>query len=1047
MQYDGSVWINTEMDSDGIVKGFERIKDGAGDVAVTVKRVGNVIDKAFSVAGDSSAVTTACRKLEDLARSYADVGNQLEAEKKKLAILKEDFEYLSNVLDPLSDSGPKGFDLDLDTYLEYTEALKALPQEIEKQQAVVDRLEKQWQKSSEAIENSVRKVTQTVNQELERQAETAERTAERIENAATRETAANRRVEASSMNAGTGAVAEEFDRASTAANNFGNRLGKLAAAAFVFDIIRRGLRGVVSYFGSALMANNKFANAVRKLEGSLMTAFQPIYEAVLPALIKLIEWLNYAVQAIGRFYAAMAGKDYNEMRKNAASLNSTISGTGNTMEDAAESTDKAGESIEDIGDKAKEARRSLAGFDEITRLLKDDSEDLSNSLDDLNKGDSYEIPEINNSQPIFEEFKLPDEWGAAIDKLAMRIRDIFFEWEDLTPEVMAEKLVTALTTLAGGVIGFALGGFKGALIGMTAGAILGVLLSGIIFDGDGTLSKEEILKSIIAALSMIAGGILGFSMAGVLGAGIGITAGAVLTVILSNLIFDGDGTISKEEILKSIIAALSIIAGGVIGFVAGGPMGAAVGITLGAGLSFVLESATFNDDGRIGSGEIIKSMVSCIDLIAGTAIGAVVGGPGGAAIGFIVSAGLSVLLTKFTFDENGNISADAIMEALLEVLLVAAGVGLGFVAGGPGGAAMGLLISLTIVFSSKSITFEGIQNAFEGLRNKMSQWATKAKEDVEDLLIKPTDDGLVNMVKNWKEKLADYSEYFEGRQNFMADRADILLYHPMSEMSATLSRQQVSDTERASNSIVGIMKRLFDDTRTSYTIPTDTEFRNLGNKIAQSISDSSTKIKQSWSSVTSWFVEEVAKPIKEAVEDLAKSVADGLMTTLQNITTAIKNAVESAVEAVKRLIASLKELGKQQEEQEESASDSSKSSSGSSSGSSSSDAKTASIASYSHTPEIPQLARGAVIPPNKKFLAVLGDQRHGTNVEAPLATIQEAVAMVMEDFIQSNLAGHEATVAVLQQILEAVLGIELDGETISNAVNSYNRKMAVVKGG
>ena len=55
--------------------------------------------------------------------------------------------------------------------------------------------------------------------------------------------------------------------------------------------------------------------------------------------------------------------------------------------------------------------------------------------------------------------------------------------------------------------------------------------------------------------------------------------------------------------------------------------------------------------------------------------------------------------------------------------------------------------------------------------------------------------------------------------------------------------------------------------------------------------------------------------------------------------------------------------------------------------------------------------------------------------------------MVMEDMIQSNLAGHEATVSVLQQILEAVLGIELDGEAISNAVNNYNRKMAVVRGG
>ena len=41
--------------------------------------------------------------------------------------------------------------------------------------------------------------------------------------------------------------------------------------------------------------------------------------------------------------------------------------------------------------------------------------------------------------------------------------------------------------------------------------------------------------------------------------------------------------------------------------------------------------------------------------------------------------------------------------------------------------------------------------------------------------------------------------------------------------------------------------------------------------------------------------------------------------------------------------------------------------------------------------EIPALASGAVIPPNRKFLAVLGDQKSGTNIETPLSTIKQAV--------------------------------------------------------
>lgn len=44
---------------------------------------------------------------------------------------------------------------------------------------------------------------------------------------------------------------------------------------------------------------------------------------------------------------------------------------------------------------------------------------------------------------------------------------------------------------------------------------------------------------------------------------------------------------------------------------------------------------------------------------------------------------------------------------------------------------------------------------------------------------------------------------------------------------------------------------------------------------------------------------------------------------------------------------------------------------------------------------VPYLADGAVIPPNKKFLAVLGDQTSGTNIEAPLSTIEDAVQNVL----------------------------------------------------
>ena len=46
---------------------------------------------------------------------------------------------------------------------------------------------------------------------------------------------------------------------------------------------------------------------------------------------------------------------------------------------------------------------------------------------------------------------------------------------------------------------------------------------------------------------------------------------------------------------------------------------------------------------------------------------------------------------------------------------------------------------------------------------------------------------------------------------------------------------------------------------------------------------------------------------------------------------------------------------------------------------------------------IPQLAQGAVIPPNREFLAVLGDQKAGTNIEAPLETIVQAFRQALAE--------------------------------------------------
>lgn len=97
-------------------------------------------------------------------------------------------------------------------------------------------------------------------------------------------------------------------------------------------------------------------------------------------------------------------------------------------------------------------------------------------------------------------------------------------------------------------------------------------------------------------------------------------------------------------------------------------------------------------------------------------------------------------------------------------------------------------------------------------------------------------------------------------------------------------------------------------------------------------------------------------------------------------------------------------------------------------------------------PKIPYLAKGAVLPANKPFMAVVGDQRHGTNVEAPLTTIQEAVAAVMGDQVAAMMAGFNALLEENQRLRQVVEGIELGDATIGQAADRYQRKMAIMRG-
>ena len=166
------------------------------------------------------------------------------------------------------------------------------------------------------------------------------------------------------------------------------------------------------------------------------------------------------------------------------------------------------------------------------------------------------------------------------------------------------------------------------------------------------------------------------------------------------------------------------------------------------------------------------------------------------------------------------------------------------------------------------------------------------------------------------------------------------------------------------------------------------------------------KIKGVWDNITQWWKSSVADKVSaDHWKALGRRIIDGLLSGLKAAWERVKTWVSNAVNW----------FGNKFVEAQNSIA---RSNSGRSGGFGT---RSGGFGSPSRAPSIsrisaPALARGAVIPPNKEFLAVLGDQKSGTNIETPLATMVDAFKQAMAE------SGGTTTVV-----------IQLDGKEIARS--------------
>lgn len=143
---------------------------------------------------------------------------------------------------------------------------------------------------------------------------------------------------------------KSMKKATGGVQSFGVRLRSIVAGALFFNLISKALTAMADRLGKALLANKTFAKSFGQVKSNLLTAFQPIYESIIPWLNKLMQALAQVTAQMAQFTASVFGTTAQKAQDNAKALEEQV--------DATNDTTKA----------TKKAEKALASFDTVQKL-------------------------------------------------------------------------------------------------------------------------------------------------------------------------------------------------------------------------------------------------------------------------------------------------------------------------------------------------------------------------------------------------------------------------------------------------------------------------------------------------------------------------------------------------------------------------------------------------------------------------------------------------------------------------------------------------------
>lgn len=457
MAADGSIIIDTRIQTDGLSKGLNTIKAGMTRITAQVSKMGEAAKNSFqrqiaTVNSLYQSYEKQERKVAELKSKLDELGkNKIETEGYKLIsdqikALETDFEKVESKqrewIDmgfPI-DSGPiKELDKQLDeiwadmemlqnkqkgmrvsgsAYIDpkstdtYKNTLQKYDEESQKLERTNGRLYSSYNNLKKKIEEYQKKNNKLVL------------AMQNLQKAAARVGAVMKNIGSALKSAGSAvkSMVSAMKKAVESMLNFDKQtkrskagLGKMLGMSLLFsgmfrainavgDGVKTGIQNLAKYSNTANTAMSSLMSSMTRLKNSFATAFAPILTTVAPILVKFINLMSDAITRVGMLIAALTGQK-------------TFTKAIGVQEDYAASLDKTADSAKKA---AKEAKGYLSPIDELNRY-----DDGVNSAGTIG-GNKYTGPSAGD---MFEEVPITSSIKGIADKIRKLIKKE--DWEGL----------------------------------------------------------------------------------------------------------------------------------------------------------------------------------------------------------------------------------------------------------------------------------------------------------------------------------------------------------------------------------------------------------------------------------------------------------------------------------------------------------------------------------------------------------------------------------------------------------------------------------------